>query len=925
MIIRLALFTLALLFELAAPAAAQTDIDALRAAIKEGKFAVLDDQKLAAQPAIDLSVAKGTALSLYARNPTILDEDRAWILFTLRTGSDADSPEVPNALAGNKPVSFILTFAATENRYSVSSVASVRNSPNLSAHIYALNCLELVFRYEPPSPGIAQAWVFEPQDDEGSAKCGGKSGQGSGRWLTFASDEARIPLLAMGDDPELVGLLARSRNPLGSQGSRETVTDEQPLVLAETLETVDGALSDNNHQVDEEANPTRVDAGSDGGLQDTASGAGSARYAGVKITGLSGRRIREIALSADGDAAFDVLLPLRQDQYRSVSPGYWESGIVTGDFILRLPGDAAWSKALVIPENRFMFCDVASIVPSTDAFGASSGSVRCNRGRLPVTIAVDTGFILTENSNLTPGPCGEDGDLVDAGAPSNYYCALVDESDRRVTADILGIELENPEARKLVEILHGDTHDLAQAAIASGGDRRIVNLTPQVRIKKRTIDISLLGDSVTTEFVSNGISVVSGNVGRVVEPMIVRGDPPLLRVSLEFEIAPSLQNALNTLSRGEVTILASAARDDLELLMATGEKRERVPIRIDLLTGPPRAGYNVLRVAVPSIRLPATLNLEGRLIGYSTPVRNYTCRIGLRIGANLVKWLEADGEQASLPMELMEQEFDLDQVIDVLTGPIENGAQDNTVNCLPTETLIAQFTVRDFPRTISVPFARPVIVYWLRTGAADNFYVDESIIPANDIYSSWMENVYSNLNGRRIFAVRKPVNGGGFRTIQSPSSRTDPANMRMGVRQLVENQESEIFGDVDLRQVFLDARNQAQELGLGDIGDIDIVVLSSESRRSRRLGDDGDCSNFVQEARELPYGAQIVLLRDVRDGISPLSEEGPYLIDSCSQSNDLGQSFSVVLVETKAVASEDRSDLAEFAEALESALDQLLE
>ncbi|WP_299612517.1 hypothetical protein [uncultured Tateyamaria sp.] len=919
MIVRLALLSLALFCGLAAPVAAQVDIGVLRAAIEDGKFGVSDDQTLAAKPTVDLSATNGTALSLYARDPIAIDRDRLWMLFTLRTGPSSDNAAVLNALSNDDPVSFILTFAATENSYNPDALPAVRTSPNLSPNKYALNCLVLRLPYEAPASDIPLGWTFTPLNDEGKVGCGGNSGVDGGRWLTWTAGNVQIPLLAMGDDAELAGLISRYSVSLDSRGSSGDIIEEQRTV---TPDTIAESVSDDDEQA---AQATRVDGITDNSPNISLSDVDGARYSGVQISGLSGRRIREIGLAEDGGTEFDVLRPLSQDEYRSGSPGYWESGIATGDFILRLPGDAAWSQALVIPENRFMSCDLAAIVPSTDAFGASIGSVRCDRGRLPVTVAVDTGFILKESSYLKAGPCGEDGNLVDVGAPSHHYCALVDESDRRVTAEVFGVELEGPEARKLVEILSGDIHDLAQAALASGGDRRIVNLTPKVRIKKRTFDISLLGDSVTTEFVSNGIRVASGNVGRVVEPMIVQDDPPLLRVSLEFEIAPSLQNALNTLSRGEVTIHASAARDDLELLMATGEKRERVPIKIDLQTGPPRAGYNVLRVAVPSIRLPATLNLEGRLIGYDTPVRNYSCRIGLRIGASLVNWLEADGEQAALPTELIDQEFDLDQVIDILTGPIENGAQDNTVNCLPEETLIAQFTVRDFPSQISVPFARPVIVYWLRTGTADNFYVSESIIPANDIYSSWMENVYSNLNGRRIFAIRKPVNGGGFRTIQSPSSQTNPAKMRMGVRQLVENQESEIFGDVDLRQVFLDARNQAQELGLGDLGDIDIVVLSSESRRSRRLGDEGDCNSFVQESRELPYGAQIVLLRDVRDGINPLSAEGPYLIDTCSQSNGLGQSFSVVLVETKAVASEDRSDLAEFAEALDSALDQLLE
>ncbi|MBZ0217597.1 MAG: hypothetical protein K8F25_13645 [Fimbriimonadaceae bacterium] len=929
MIVRFVIFTLALSLGLAAPATAQVEVDELRAAISENNFSISPEQTLSEEPVVDLNGTGLSPLGIYIRNPEPLDDAGNWMLFTLRFGSTTGSQPVPNALdsAGRETVQFILSLEAADFVYADSALPALRSGFPLERLTYALNCFELRFPLLSRSSGTSSditRWTFTPRDSAGNPGCGGNFGSEGGRWFTFTSGSARIPLLAMGEEAELTSLLvqydARSR----IADDIETNADEQLQSGTETPETSHDASS-NTERLETETNPSRVEDGIESGSEGAILDAIGSRYAGIDVIGLTGRRIREIRVLADDPSDVGVLFPLSQDDYRSGKPGYWETGIATGNYILRLPSGAAWSQAVVIPENGFVQCDAAAISPSVDAFGASVGMAQCNRGRLPVTVAVDTGFVLNEDSHLTAGPCSGDEDLLDTGAPSNHYCAWVEETDFRLNADDFGIELDVGEARERVDVLPGAMRDLAAAAQASGENRRVVNLTPPVKLKNLLADITLVGDGITTEFVSDGIFVSSGNVGQVVDPEIIRGDPPILRVGLEFEIAQSLQNALNTLNRNEVTIFASSLREDLELLMESGENRDRVPINIDLRIGAPRDGYNVLRVAVPSVRLPARVALEGRLVGYEAPVRNYTCRIGLRIGDSSVNWLEAGAEQATLPAEITEIEFDLDQVIDILTGPIDNPAQDNAVNCLPEGTLVTQIEVRDFPKQINVPFARPVLVYWLRTGTADNFYVSESIIPANDIYVSWIEKIYSELDGRRIFAIRKPASGGGFETIQSPSSQTNPANMRMGVRQLVENQESEIFGDVDLRQVFLDARDQAKELGLGEVSDLDVVVLSSESRRSRPLGRNGDCSNFAQESRELPYGARIVLLRDVRDGASPLSAEGPYITDICSQSNGLGQSFSVVLVETKAVASESRSDLAEFAEALDFALDQLVE
>ncbi|SLN75287.1 hypothetical protein [Roseisalinus antarcticus] len=929
MIVRFVLFPFALSLGLAAPAMAQVDVDALRAAISENNFTISLEQTLAEAPVVDLNGSGVSPLGIYIRNPEPLDDAGTWVLFTLRFGASTEAQPVPNALdsAGRETVQFILNVEAADSVYTNSALPVLRSGFPLESLTYALNCFEFRFPLLSPSSSTSSdisRWTFTPRDSAGNPGCGGNFGSDGGRWFTFTNGSAQIPLLAMGDEAELTSLLVQYDVAFSSDDDFETNADEQLQSGTETPETSHDVPSDTG-TLEAETDPARVEDDTESNSQGAILEAEGARYAGIGVIGLTGRRIRQIAVLADDTTDVGVLLPLSQDEFRNGKPGYWETGIATGDYILRLPGGAAWSQVVVIPENGFVQCNRAAISPSADAFGANIGTAQCNTGRLPVTVAVDTGFVLEEDSHLTAGPCSGDEDLVDAGAPSNHYCASVEETDFRVSADDFGIELDDGEARERIDVLPGAMRNLAEAAQAFAEDRRVVNLTPEVKLKNLLVDITLVGDAVTTEPVSNGITVSSGNVGRVEDPQIISGDPPILRVRLEFVIAQNLQNALNTLNRNEVTIYASSVRDDLELLTGSGEKRERVPINIDLRSGAPRQGYNVLRVALPSARLPATVRLEGRLVGYDAPVRNYTCRVGLRIAGGSVYWLEAGAEQTTLPTEIAEEEFDLDQVIDILTGPIDNSTQDNTVNCLPEGTLITQIEVRDFPNEITVPFARPVLVYWLRTGTADNFYVSESIIPANEIYVSWMDKIYSELYGQRIFAIRKPVSGGGFETIQNPSSQTNPANMRMGVRQLVENQESEIFGDVDLRQVFLDAREQANELGLGDVSDIDVVVLSSESRRSRPLGRDGDCSNFAQESRELPYGARIVLLRDVRDGVSPLSADGPYIIDICSQSNGLGQSFSVVLVETKAVASENRSDLAEFVEALGFALDQLVE
>jgi hypothetical protein len=851
---------------------AQTADPALQTAIMSGNYRIIQDGDMPQNHIFPVSNKGLDGNDIYVRDIRGIGNSGRWVqVFPQLRINSKQFNYFHGGDNKNEMNRVFFVVALADSGYSFSDdesrvPASLHMSDNRAYRSpFSLTCFELSF----PAilNGAPTSVEFDPSR-EGATQCGTEASDGKGRWMTLVYEDKRVPLLIIGGAESIAKTVVTANADAAPVREGENVTGGQ----------VRGA--------DEEAEET-------------------SNYALFNLGDLPKRDIATITLLFPGGGE-GALQELDLSGAFGGLPGFWEVGITARQYHVRLPQGVTGGRLRVQADDPFVACEPAELIISADAFGVKPTEVACRDVEVPLTVAIESGFELTLNDRLSVGHCpGDDEIVTQRSNPSVYYCMRVRSTDARVQFDT---SIANEIDRIRIGVEGGEFYNLADHVL-SHPDGKFLDVTPSVRLKSTAVQIMLIGGALPDGFYPEDISLQSTAENIVQDVRLVEfgstrdSGQPFLRIELQFEEADSLEAARNTT---KIDLLAQSRLEALRFVGRTTTNKEVpseiVSMSVDLARIESEEVRVSLLIARNEVHLPEKLTLSGLLPGRREAGRMYACRLGFRLGSegmDTIYWTEPEpGGVVSLPSSL-NRAFDPGEMIELVSGPADSGVQraDHRPNCLPEETVYASISAGEIGSEISVPYARPVLVYFLRTGISDEHY--RGRVAVEDLYANWLDAVKGALNGQRIFAVRFPDRNGGFRTIVEPTPN-NPSKSPMNVTSLVEGSSPETSRDIDLDDVFKDAKAISGQASGDKTHWPDIVMLGS-SARDFDLGNPETCSKFVGRAKAYPWGATIVMLRDLRQAPRPMIDGRPYRTSMCARKDHkTGKHFEVHLVETKA-------------------------
>lgn len=307
------------------------------------------------------------------------------------------------------------------------------------------------------------------------------------------------------------------------------------------------------------------------------------------------------------------------------------------------------------------------------------------------------------------------------------------------------------------------------------------------------------------------------------------------------------------------------------------------------------------KIAFLTTKTALSFNINALTFLPDTTDPNYFCELGLKIGDRDVHWLENDSTKYRLAPEDDDKsnwEFAPAQSVALFRRGLRknDGVTSNELNtkalCGPEDqpafrvTTVGEIGVLN---EIKVPFAKPLLVYFLRSEETDYKYSNDW----EDVYEGWVEAL-SDLSDTRLIELRRPGRNTSSKNLFSPYNKVET------LKPLGSKFDSNLFNDVrngvakkppSLKQIIQDAKRRGPAFGLPKGQDPDVLVMRGFAKR-------------VESCRDLSLppleNARLVILDDKDKQIKETGDERKYFRSFECDGAELGgtKGFEVTVVRT---------------------------
>ncbi|KUF12457.1 hypothetical protein [Pseudoponticoccus marisrubri] len=594
--------------------------------------------------------------------------------------------------------------------------------------------------------------------------------------------------------------------------------------------------------------------------------------------------------------------------------GYWRAGTGEELFHLRLdrPGPA---EIAVQPASELSVCPPVPLQVGADPFTVPRSAVSCGAREISVTLRLPEGFALGARDDLFKGPCP--GFTPDPASRARHYCLDLDTP--RAGLPELEIAFDEAGLSERYEIVADYPRSLPRSALTEGAP---VQVALRVRPRATPITVPVQGGLLNEDVGAGDFRVSLINGRDIVESVALDLAEDRASVRLTPRFAAAALDAWQKTAQLPVFLESLGGQRFVD---DTGAEARSIRLDLDIsgMTGAPAPDQPaaVIRILPDSVTLPERLPVDGLALTRDgvTPVQDYFCRVGLKIEDSLTSWLTPEGRDAVLPDAISGTRLDSVSRIDIVTGPRPASGSESAPPeqvCRPEGTVIASMDAKSFVALdrIALPYAHPVLVYFLRTAPSDTHYGRD----APRVYRAWLDAL-QGLTGRRLMAIRQPARR-GFETIAAGTT-AKPLDWRIESAALIRGNATAL-SEPDLRDVFDDARAVADAAGLPEGSWPDIIVLRAAATRFE-LGT--DCADLSRAIRARPAGARILILEDMRGSVPvpPAQDAGTGEIRTWATSRCTGpEGFEATLVVTDFVDQTDPP--VDFARALRDPLSEYL-